>query len=222
MVIPDFLKGCLRQRLIPRILFSNLCVSKTNHPDEFVSALNRRSKRAYGALFKQFYQSLCFYVEIRLGDREAAQDIVADVFLKFWERKVQFQSFEHLQSVLYRAASNSLLDYLRTSQRSRERGLYFALEQGDQDNHHLATMVHAEVIREIREAIGNLPGKLGSVVKLAFLDGLDNNLIAIELGISEKTVRNLKSEALNMLRSHLSPDDFAWLLLLSVLFPPPC
>ncbi len=208
--------------MIPRILFSNLCVSKTNHPDEFVSALNRRSKRAYGALFKQFYQSLCFYVETRLGNREAAQDIVADLFLKFWERNVQFQSVEHLKSVLYRAAHNSLLDYLRTSQRAMERGMYFTVEQGDQENHHLAAMVHAEVIREIREAIRDLPGKLGKVVKLAFLDGLDNAAIANELGISEKTVRNLKSQALNTLRSRLSPDDFAWLLLIPTFLSATC
>lgn len=197
-------------------------MSKANHPDEFVKALNLRSTGAYGALFMQFYQPLCFYVEIRLGDREVAQDIVADIFLKFWERKVQFQNLEHLKSVLYRATHNSLLDYLRTSQRSKERGLYFAVEQGDQENHHLAAMVHAEVIREIREAIRDLPGKLGKVVKLAFLDGLDNVAIANELGISEKTVRNLKSQALNTLRSRLSPDDFAWLLFIPTFLSATC
>src|SRR5690606_14518284 len=152
----------------------NLCVSKTNHPDEFIKALNQRSKSAYGALFMQFYQALCFYVETRLNDREAAQYVVADLFLKYWDRNVQFQSMEHVKSMLYRAAHNSLLDYLRTSQRAMERGMYFAIEQGDQENHHLAAMVHAEVIREIREAIRDLPGKLAQVVKLAFLDGLDN------------------------------------------------
>ena len=199
-------------------------MSKTfrNDPDGFVKALNKGSASAYGDLFMHFYQPLCFYVETRLGNREVAQDIVADLFLKFWERNVQFQNPGHLKSVLYRATHNSLLDYLRTSHRSMERGMHFAAEQGSQENHHLAAMVHAEVVREIREAIRSLSGKLGEVVKLAFLDGLDNAAIAKELGISEKTVRNLKSEALSTLRGRLSPDDFSWFLLIPTFFFTTC
>jgi RNA polymerase sigma-70 factor (ECF subfamily) len=79
----------------------------------------------------------------------------------------------------------------------------------------LTQIIKAEALVLIKQAIEALPEGCRTVLKLAFFEGLKNEQIALELGISINTVKTQKQRALQLLRLKLS--DKAYLLLLFLL-----
>ncbi len=67
----------------------------------------------------------CFY---HLGDRDVAQDITQDVFLKFLKEIDKYREYGKLKNYLYVIAKNSIRDYIR---KTKEISLYTVSENCD-------------------------------------------------------------------------------------------
>src|SRR5581483_2448661 len=78
--------------------------------------VSARSARAAGAAFEALvathYADLCDFVFRFVKSRDAAEDIVQDVFVRLWERRAESDPRDP-RPYLYRAARNGALSYLR-------------------------------------------------------------------------------------------------------------
>ena len=45
---------------------------------------------AFEALFRQYYPSMCVIAGKLVANREVAEDIVQDVFIRLWEKKAEY------------------------------------------------------------------------------------------------------------------------------------
>ncbi len=148
---------------------------------------------------------MCDFARRLLDDEDLAQDVVQDVFVAFIEKRGAL-GIEHdvIRSYLYRSVKNACLNKFRKDK---------VVERFESDNdmplvdeeHALASMIHAEVTGEIHGALKNLPEGCRLVIRLGYFEGLNNPQIATELSISVNTVKSQKQRALFLLRKELVP-----------------
>jgi len=181
-----------------------------------MAGLASGDKQAFETLYRHRYLPVFHFIKRFVADQQAAEDITTDTFLKVWKKRKDFAGLEKLDAFLFTVARRTSLNYLRDEKRhwSKKRLLYAgggAEEQPDLAEQEVAVRVY----QYIYEEIGKLPGNMQAVLRL-HLEGIKNADIAGQLGLAEKTVRNLKVEAIKTLRLRLSHREFALLQLLLI------
>ena len=181
------------------------------------SPINIGDRNAFDSIFHQYYASLCFFAERVTDSHDDAEDIVEELFVKLWNKHQQFESEQHLKAFLYRSTKNACLDFIKLTERANNRHTRFFMDNDQQEESYLNEIIRAEVIREIYQAIENLPPQCGKIITMSYVDGKTNQEIADELNLSIQTVKNQKGRGLGMLKSRLPHDKFQLLLLIPYL-----
>ena len=175
-----------------------------------VKELKNGNEKTFEWIFKTYYRALCFYAEGLVGEKEAAEEIVSDFFLKLWENRETINIKTSLQAYLYKGVHNNCLKYLdhiKVLRKYRDHAMYM-MENSDlfqsQDDQPLNMLISQEIVAEIENAIDALPAQCKEVFSLARLDGLSYQEIADKLGVSINTVRTQITRAMTKLRESLA------------------
>ena len=176
-----------------------------------VEELKNGNEKTFEQMFKTYYRTLCFYAEGIVGEKEAAEEIVSDFFLKLWENRENISITVSLQAYLYKGVYNNCLKYLehiKVWHKYREDAQYridnsdlFAGAQDDNDP--LSLLISRETVAKIEQAIDTLPAQCKEVFELVRMEGLTYQEVADKLGISINTVRTQITRAMNKLRELL-------------------
>lgn len=132
-----------------------------------------------------------------VDDAEVARDIAQDSFVKAWEVLESGGEIQNLKAWIYRAARNLAIDYLRTRRQAVELDQIPETAEEDIDT--------SERDAAIWKAIDRLPDRCREIFLMSKRDGLTDEEIANELGLSAKTVRNQITKAFQKLRDTLAP-----------------
>ncbi|MBS1567751.1 MAG: RNA polymerase sigma-70 factor [Bacteroidetes bacterium] len=180
---------------------------------ELLSRLAANDVKAYEELYNHHYLSIFRFARKFVDMRAAAEDIVTDVFVRLWTRRADFSSFSGVRAFLFTATRNACLNYLRDEKKHSDiHHQLSALMPSETEDDAFRQQVAEEVFRYIQEEIAKLSPKMKAILQL-HLQGVKNDEIARQLDISEKTVRNLKAEAIKLLRIAMLNNEFLLLLL---------
>jgi RNA polymerase sigma-70 factor (ECF subfamily) len=173
---------------------------------------------AFGHFYHQFYTPLYYFARKIIVDPVVAEDVIADSFLKLWQKHEQFDSEDHIKNFLYLATKNACLNLLAHERHTKK--LASALPGAiSEEDFALNQIIRAELYWSIYNAVERLPTECSRIFKMSFLEGMKNQEIAEKLGLSVKTVKNQKTRAIHLLRKKLSgPQLVTWLQLCSCLF----
>lgn len=166
----------------------------------FIELLRQNDSSAYDRLYGEFFRPLCFFAENLTGDGQAAQDLVTESFVKLLQYTPPVETTQQLKSWLYTITRNACFDYVRAVKRHRHSHEELGYLQNENEENAERQMIRAEVLQAIYMAIESLPERNRTVVKLALIEGKKNEEIAADLQMSDQTVRNRKSEGMQMLR----------------------
>ncbi len=165
-------------------------------------------------LYGRYYKVLMLYAFKMTDDRDAAEDIVQNVFLGLWEKRETFHDEESVRSYLYLTVRCRVIDQVR---RAKVEGKYKSYAQKE-----AAEMLDAqaeedvfthEVYRRLFDAINELPPRQRELF-LLYMQGKKNAEIAQVMDITEETIRAHKKRALKTLRQKMGGKDDLLLLLL--------
>lgn len=163
-------------------------------------------------LFKSHYSKLCSYADLFLNDRDAAEDVVQEVFFKLWKNRNELTISTTVKSYLFRAVRNGCLNVI---DHISVREAYKIVNEEDIRSNE-GTVIDEAIVSEleqrIRETIGQLPEERRKIFMMSRFDGLKYREIADQLNLSVKTVENQMYQALRFLREKLA--DYLPLLLL--------
>ena len=156
-------------------------------------------------LFYKYSQPL-FYYALKFVDEEVAKDFVQDVFFKLWEDKNLIIK-SSLNALLFAMIRNKCLQYLE-KQKVRNRYEESVIAQIRQDellfySDENPSLIELEMQEQLQKAIDQLPEKCRVVFKLSRFQNKKNKEIAVELGISVKTVEKHITKSLKMIRIEL-------------------
>lgn len=178
-------------------------------PEEELQKLVARSQggdtTAFGTLYREFFTPLYRYAAFRVP-AEIAEDIVADVFVKAWEKLHQYKARKGVPfgAWLFRIARHTVIDTYR-----RERDFDEVPEEiADPDalNAADAGVKNSELLRTVRRALDALPRRYREILILSYIADLPHHEVARVLRMTEGGVRILKFRALRKLESLLPPD----------------
>jgi len=171
-------------------------------PDnDLISQFTRGDTEAFTAIYNAYYPTLHSFVRKFIPEREDAEDITADIFIKLWRIHANFDTIKNIEAFLYITGRNACLDFLRSLKRRNEKQkelLYVLLQEPAEGV--LPEDIKAEVLKTIYQEIEKLPPSCRNVFKLAYLEGLSNSDIAETLRINNQSVRNHKQRAIKILR----------------------
>lgn len=169
--------------------------------ENWSAALRNDEDPALSFYFKLYAKSLVFFATRLVSDQHEAEDIVADCFVKVWERRKTFQTEENIKAFLYISCRNACLDYLRRLKvKSLAQQSYFNQREPGDDGI-LNNIITAEVLAILSDEITQLPDNYREVFKLMYFDLKKTDEIAVQLGLSVQTVRNYKVRAIALLKT---------------------
>jgi len=162
---------------------------------------------AYKELFTSLYSPLLLFSKSIVKSKQAAEEIVSDVFIKIWERRRELEKIDNLKVYLYVSTRNTALNYLSRDKRSITNALdEFHAEFMSIDFDPEQLLITAEMLALVRLAIDQLPPKCKIIFKLVKEDGLKYREVAEILNLSIKTVENQLAIALQKIGNAVSFD----------------
>ncbi|WP_161964113.1 RNA polymerase sigma-70 factor [Chitinophaga flava] len=171
------------------------------YSEEVMQGLQARDRAVFARVYEHFYPVLFATARKYLGEREQAEEVVQDVFLRLWEKDFTLEHAAALKSYLFRAVINQCINHL---QRNRMLEGHHAEIQHLQEESYLCTFIEEQELRErIHHAVERLPEQCRRIFKLSRYGGLKNNEIAQQLELSVKTVENQMTIALRQLKAAL-------------------
>lgn len=160
--------------------------------------------------FKELYKNIVPILVFHAGkyvDKSVAEDLVQDVFLRAWQKRIPLFLKDNLKAYLYRSVQHACLDYLKheivegdyirliTNRLKIEEINYYSDDQSlyEQD----------ERLIRIYEELEKLPPKCREIFVLSYLEERKTEDIANLLNLSKRTVEAQLYKALKMLRAAL-------------------
>ena len=159
----------------------------------------------FGLLYEQYLPRIFQYVNYRVGDRTAAEDLTSDIFNKALSNFTKYDSGKAAFSTwIFSIARNTLIDYYR--RRSREQKF-----QKEAESKVVAFSTspeeeasRSEEISELRECLSLLNPNEQELISLKFSSEMTNREIARIMGLSESNVGTILCRAIRKLRDGFS------------------
>jgi RNA polymerase sigma-70 factor, ECF subfamily len=190
-------------------------------PDRLlVERIRSGEREAWNELIARFEGRLLAFVDARLRNRAASEDVVQESLVGFLTSLPNYDLARPLEGYLFSIAAHKLTDYLRREGRrptlplvggtssdpwepaARQRRASSAARSGERRGLEEQALVRAmQQIFDGWRTRGDWD-KL-ACVELLIVRGLPNKDVAAQLGISEQTVANQKFDFLGRLRSAL-------------------
>jgi RNA polymerase sigma-70 factor (family 1) len=174
----------------------------------------------FESIFKEHYNTLANYAYSILKNKQNAEDVVQDVFVKLWQNSPDVISTPQVKFYLVAATKNKCISFLR-----KESGKTFVQPEDAQLHAHADEPARTEqenITLVISKALTALPPQCLAIFKLSRFGKLTYQQIADELGLSVKTVENQMGKALRIMRNYAKQHNISFALLLLLLFPEVC
>ncbi len=177
--------------------------------------LQRDDEHAFEKLFHKYYAPLCLYVCHTFGDREKAEEIVQEVFVKIWIKRHELNIETSVENYLFRSVKNQCLNQVQ-HQKAEQKYIRATIEDSMNGIDYSCCFMEVDLREKIRESIEALPERRREIFRMSREEGMKYQEIADKLGISVKTVEVHMGLALKQLREMLQ--DYRDILIGVVLF----
>jgi RNA polymerase sigma-70 factor (ECF subfamily) len=167
-------------------------------------------KEAFDILVQRYRASLFRFVYHSLHNREDAEDISQETFVKAYFSLSQLRDNSYFKNWLFKIA----LNLVRDSKRAEKRNPLISLDSYSEGNDALADLEEeninapdeeSELLMRLRKEIASLPSDLREVIILRDLQGFSYEEIAKIVGCPLGTVKSRLFYARQILREKLSP-----------------
>ncbi|CAL1516374.1 hypothetical protein MMC2321_00096 [Chitinophaga sp. MM2321] len=192
-----------------------------NHNENaLLTGFANKETTAFTTIYNRYYIGLLSFAR-RFVVLEIAEDIIAESFVKLWQTPHTFESLAQIHQWLRITVRNTCLNHLRQQKSmTRKQQEMFALNELEYEDQYFRDKVYADLHHRIIAEIGKMPPQQQHILKMFFLEEMNNAAIADHLKISVQAVKNQKVTALKALRRLFSKDELIICMgMLSTFFP---
>jgi RNA polymerase sigma-70 factor (ECF subfamily) len=179
-----------------------------NCSDEELFALmgspnRQRAEAAFRELYARYSQRVYSYCARILGNRQDAQDVFQETFLRFWQSAQQERTMTNVPAFLLRIARNLCFNFLRDQHPTTEFEEELHTPPTSSSPEH--QLERAELSTILHRALAQLPPEYREALVLREQIGLSYAEIAYIVGASESAVKVRVFRAKEKLRQLLAP-----------------
>jgi RNA polymerase sigma-70 factor (family 1) len=155
-------------------------------------------------LYHAYSDKLFHFAYAIVHSKETAEEIIEDVFIKVWQKRLHIATIENLTFYLFITTKNISCNYLRKYSRKKNICLdelslpYYYVNVSPED-----LLITSETLQSIKNAINQLPPQCRIIFKLIKEDGLKYKDVAALLNLNIKTVENQMGIALKKLHASI-------------------
>ncbi|TGV02159.1 RNA polymerase sigma factor [Flavivirga rizhaonensis] len=157
---------------------------------------------AYKELFDEYYMPLSIYALKYCDSFQLAEDIVQDLFVKFWDEKLYMKLEGVISPYLFRSVKNNTLQIVRKQTKYRFEEIEDQVNKLIADEKLDMTAIEDRKKKLLKE-VELLPEKSKEVFKAIVLENMKYKEVAEQFSISVNTVKTHYSRALKQLRNSL-------------------
>ncbi len=162
---------------------------------------------AFVKLYEAYVTRVYRFVFFRVSDRQTAEDLTSQTFLKAWDHLEQCQARDvPFGAWLFRIARNTVIDYYRSRRHTSPLDIDPAAQDGLSDA--LDELEKREETEGVRRALQGLTDEQREVLTLKFIDGLTTNEAAQVMGKRPGAIRALQMRGLQSLAAILTGKDY--------------
>lgn len=159
-------------------------------------------RAAFGEFFRRQYPALFAFGFRRCADRTLTNDLIQNLFLRLWEKRIDLDSIVNWDAYLRTALQRDLVRALQ--QRARTSGeLPAELAQPDYETLLIEWQTDQETRERLRAALAELPPAQRAALNARFFEEASYDDIAARSGRSRQTVYNQVHSAIKKLRAAL-------------------
>jgi RNA polymerase sigma-70 factor (ECF subfamily) len=175
----------------------------TLRDEDLLLLLQQGHTPAFRELYLRYWNKLYYIAHRRLKSAPAAEEIVQDVFLTVWQRRVEL-TIDSLPEYLSAMTRHAVYHYM-----VREKKMDACksdLRRGSEKTPALqGVMEHRMILESIKKFTNRLPEKCRLVFIYNKIDDKSLPEVAEELGISLKTAEAHLTKALRIVRENIPP-----------------
>jgi RNA polymerase sigma-70 factor (family 1) len=180
--------------------------------EELINLMQQDSLGAFKEIYARYWKILYAEAYKRLKNKDAAEEIVQELFTALWHKRYALSITQTLGGYLYASVGYRVIDYYRKELTRLKYKESLQLVYSEADHSTEDAIMLNDLKLSINSIVNQLPDKCRSVYELSRVDHKTNKEIAQHLGISEKTVENHLTKALKRLR--LSLNNYLLLLII--------
>ncbi len=166
-----------------------------------VNKLKQNDEEGLRLLFERYYIPLCVFVLKYIDSYSDAEDIVQNVFVKFWEEKKVDSLTTSLKSYMFTAVKNNTFNFIRINKR-------FQMVELNNNCYLEDEVLDVEELEQKRRSlyaeIDKLSPRQKKIFNAIIFENKKYKEIANELNISVNTVKTHFSRALKQLRASIN------------------
>lgn len=159
-----------------------------------IQKIRNGDNRAGNEFVKKYYPLIYQYCFLHIHDRDCAEDMTQETFVRFFEAVMNRTDIAKVKSYLYRVAGNTVKNYYRKKKELLLEKLPDTVENNAAD---------IEVRLDIERAVARLPDEIREITILFFFQGLKQKDISDLLGIKLSLVKYRVSKAKELLSKEL-------------------
>lgn len=180
-----------------------MCNEKEDSEWVIRSRFSESPKAGFELLFHRYHKVLCSHAVRFVYSREVAEDLVSDVFCRFWKTRAYEAVNSSYRYYLFRSVRNEAYNYLKLEFQKFEKLDESAYNISGLSNQPDYVAQYEEVLRQVENLVESLPPQCRKVFLLSRFEGKKYQEIADELDISVKTVEVHIGKALDLMRRGL-------------------
>lgn len=172
------------------------------YDDEQLSVRMRQGELdAFNALFYRYHEPLFDFAFKLTQDKEEAADIIQEIFMSLWKRRLEVEFNYSVKAWLYQAVRFRAAKYIHHCQRKRQilEDLVKLLPQTEPSSP-TSLLEYRQLDTGIKTVIDEMPARMKEVFILSRENRLSHREIGLKLNITESTVKKTVQNALRFIR----------------------
>jgi len=188
---------------------------------KIIAGLNKHEPWAQALVYQQYFSEVLNIIRRITSDSPDAEDLVADVYIKFFGYESGFPNYKKMEYFLYVTARNKAIDYTRIRRRMLSNGPFSDEQIRDCDTERVYSNSEWEDRAHLQSVLYPFVENLNQVCRQVFeyhyIRGMDLDEIAERLNVSKKTLENNKSRLLKILKEKVNQNGGRRLLFLNII-----
>lgn len=157
---------------------------------------------AFQEIYRRYFRSLTVTALSRLRTKEAAEEIIQEVFLSLWEKRAR-HNIQQLKAYLFASVRYRIIDFYKSQILTEPYIGSGPTAQVLQQNTTENDLDFQEINAIFKSVVESLPAKTGQIFRLSRVNHETTRDISLRLNIPERTVEYHITSALKTLRIQL-------------------
>lgn len=172
--------------------------------EELFALIEKGDEGAFTQAYERYHKLLYVLAYRYLMNASLAEDVVQHVFTRLWEFRSELRVGISLKNYLFTMTKNHVLNLIRNENSAIAKNYEMAQSIPTYDDNLIENLEKKELMSSFYKAVDMLPVQKRDICLMKVQEELTNQEIAERMNLSVNTIKTHYSEALKLLRIHLS------------------